>query len=445
MSRTQGWAAGLRMAAMSLAHRADREEAARRFAGDTGTVAEYLLAEVLNTQPDGVRQLLLDTSVVDVLRPGLASALAGPHAERALSFLVHGNAFLEELPEFPGCYRYHDLFRELLRAQLAYESPGSCGRAAPGGRRLARRARRRARACTLRQWRDGLQPAECGRRAKARRSTGQDRVRRALLAGFPDRVAMRREPGSLRLLLSSGTGAVLAKDSGMHGGEFLVALDVSGGRKRSCASPASSSASGSRRRTKTSSTPCERRQSARDEARLVRRAAPQGDQRRARSAEVARLTPKREAARISTPRRSFAAPTRRCSGPERLDLPSGRSVKLEYREDGSVFASVKLQELFGLADTPRIGSNARHLRAALARRPPRAGHARPALVLERRVSGSAQGAARAVSEASVAGGSVDGAGRRIGRRRSNVGASASAADPRRRAGLETGRPRPPTT
>jgi LuxR family transcriptional regulator, maltose regulon positive regulatory protein len=123
IGRTQGWAAGLRMAAMSLAHQVDREEAARKLAGDTGTVAEYLLAEVLDTQPAGVRRLLLETSVVDVIRPGLATALAGPHADRALSFLVHGNAFLEELPEGIGCYRYHDLFRQLLRAQLAYESP----------------------------------------------------------------------------------------------------------------------------------------------------------------------------------------------------------------------------------------------------------------------------------------------------------------------------------
>jgi LuxR family maltose regulon positive regulatory protein len=121
--RTQGWAAGLRMAAMSLAHREDGEAAAWKLAGDSGTVAEYLLAEVLDTQPKALRQLLLDTSVVDVLRPGLAAALAGPHADRALSFLVHGNAFLEELRDFPGCYRYHHLFRELLRAQLAYESP----------------------------------------------------------------------------------------------------------------------------------------------------------------------------------------------------------------------------------------------------------------------------------------------------------------------------------
>jgi LuxR family transcriptional regulator, maltose regulon positive regulatory protein len=123
IGRTQGWAAGLRMAAMSLAHHADREEAARKLAGDTWTVAEYLLAEVLDAQPAGVRRLLLDTSVVDVLRPGLATALAGPHADRALSFLVHGNAFLEELREGLGSYRYHDLFRQLLRAQLAYESP----------------------------------------------------------------------------------------------------------------------------------------------------------------------------------------------------------------------------------------------------------------------------------------------------------------------------------
>jgi LuxR family maltose regulon positive regulatory protein len=121
--RTQGWAAGLRMAAMSLVHRPNREVVARRLAGDTGILSEYLLAEVLDTQPEGVRLLLLETSVVDVLRPGLVSALAGPSADRAISFLVRGNAFLEELPDSPGCYRYHLLFRELLRAQLAYEFP----------------------------------------------------------------------------------------------------------------------------------------------------------------------------------------------------------------------------------------------------------------------------------------------------------------------------------
>jgi LuxR family maltose regulon positive regulatory protein len=123
VERTQGWAAGLRFAAVSFTQRGDPEQAALDFSGDIGNVAEYLIAEVLDVQPAGGRRLLLETSVVDVLRPGLSEAVAGPHAQRALAFLVRGNAFLNELPASPGCYRYHPLFRELLRAQLAYESP----------------------------------------------------------------------------------------------------------------------------------------------------------------------------------------------------------------------------------------------------------------------------------------------------------------------------------
>ncbi|MGN6182478.1 MAG: helicase-related protein [Thermoanaerobaculia bacterium] len=68
-------------------------------------------------------------------------------------------------------------------------------------------------------------------RELSRFANGRGDVRKALLAGYPDRVAMRREPGSLRLLLSSGTGAALVKESGMHSGDFLVALDVSGGQE----------------------------------------------------------------------------------------------------------------------------------------------------------------------------------------------------------------------
>ena len=121
--RTRGWVAGLILTAMSLVHRADPEEVAEEFTGDSGAIAEYLLAEVLDVQPVAARDLLLSTSVVDVLSPGLVEALAGPSAQRALTFLAHGNAFLEEIPESTGCYRYHPLFRDLLRAQLAYESP----------------------------------------------------------------------------------------------------------------------------------------------------------------------------------------------------------------------------------------------------------------------------------------------------------------------------------
>jgi LuxR family maltose regulon positive regulatory protein len=122
-NRTKGWAAGLILTAMSLGHRSDQREAAHELTGDTGAVAEYLLAEVLDAQSPAARELLLNTSVVDVLRPGLVTVLGGPQAQRAFSFLVHGNALIDEVPDSPSCYRYHPLFRELLRAQLAYERP----------------------------------------------------------------------------------------------------------------------------------------------------------------------------------------------------------------------------------------------------------------------------------------------------------------------------------
>jgi LuxR family maltose regulon positive regulatory protein len=122
-SRTHGWAAGLRFAGMMLAHRSDREAAVRELHGDSGNVAEYLLAEVLNAQARVARDLLLRTSIVDVMLPGLVEELAGPQARRALVFLVRGNAFIEESSETPGGYTYHPLFRELLRAQLSYETP----------------------------------------------------------------------------------------------------------------------------------------------------------------------------------------------------------------------------------------------------------------------------------------------------------------------------------
>ena len=123
VARTGGWGAGLRFAAVAVARQDDRERAARDFRGDTGDVAEYLAAEVLDVQPAGGRRLLLETSVVDVLRPGLSEVLAGPQAQRLLTFLSRGNAFLFEVPGAPGCYRAQPLFRDLLRAQLAYEWP----------------------------------------------------------------------------------------------------------------------------------------------------------------------------------------------------------------------------------------------------------------------------------------------------------------------------------
>lgn len=123
VSRTRGWAAGLILAGMALGHSSDPVRVARDFSGRSGTVAEYLLAEVLNRQTPLARNLLLRTSVAPVLSPELLQALGGRRAEAALEFLRLENAFVEPVPDRRGWYRYHPLFRELLSAQLAYEAP----------------------------------------------------------------------------------------------------------------------------------------------------------------------------------------------------------------------------------------------------------------------------------------------------------------------------------
>ncbi|QUQ66209.1 LuxR C-terminal-related transcriptional regulator [Kutzneria sp. CA-103260] len=117
--RTEGWAAGLRLAALSLQDQDLRTaaEIARRFGGGRQDVAEYFLAEVLDHQPAGIREFLLRTSVVDRLPPQLADELSGrTDSARLLRDMVRANAFV--LPTDEGGFRYHRLYRELLRTQL---------------------------------------------------------------------------------------------------------------------------------------------------------------------------------------------------------------------------------------------------------------------------------------------------------------------------------------
>ena len=121
--RTKGWAAGLRFGAQLLRLRPEPDHAVAEIVGDTGNIAEYLVGEVLAAQSPDVRALLLATSVPDTIQPGLAEALAGPTAERTLNFLTRDNVLIEPVSGRPGCYRYNPLFRDLLRAVLAYESP----------------------------------------------------------------------------------------------------------------------------------------------------------------------------------------------------------------------------------------------------------------------------------------------------------------------------------
>ncbi|MBO0815557.1 MAG: LuxR family transcriptional regulator, partial [Actinobacteria bacterium] len=123
--RTEGWAAGLRLAALALAGHEDPERFAAEFSGSERTVAEYLLAEVLERQPEPVRRLLLRTSILDRVSGPLADALTGhPGGERILEDLEGANAFVVALDAGRSWFRYHRLFAGLLQRELRRTEPG---------------------------------------------------------------------------------------------------------------------------------------------------------------------------------------------------------------------------------------------------------------------------------------------------------------------------------
>jgi ATP-dependent helicase HrpB len=191
---------------------------------------------------------------------------------------------------------------------------------------------------------------------------GHGNVLRAILAAYPDRVAMRREPRSPRLLLASGTGAILAKESGVREGEFLVALELAGSGGEALVRAASIVEPEWLKPTRTEKVHMLTNAGRiRAIERLWYGALPLGE----RNAEVDPLEEARILAEANKPRIdaltqrriAFAGGERNLDklAPLAIALPSGRNAKLDYRDDGSVFAAVKLQELFGLAETPRLG------------------------------------------------------------------------------------------
>jgi LuxR family maltose regulon positive regulatory protein len=124
VDRTEGWAAGLRLAALSLAGHSAPERLAAEFSGSDRTVAQYLLAEVLDRQPEDVRHLLLRTSVLGRVSGPLADALTGGvGAERALQELEEANAFVVALDASRSWFRYHHLFGDLLALELRRTAP----------------------------------------------------------------------------------------------------------------------------------------------------------------------------------------------------------------------------------------------------------------------------------------------------------------------------------
>jgi len=230
-----------------------------------------------------------------------------------------------------------------------------------------------------------------------------ERLLRALLAGFPDRLARRREPVSSRLVLSSGTGALLGRESGVREGDLLLALEVAGGVAGVASEAIVRVASRVERawlegvRTEVVHRLDEGSGSVRafaqdwyDRLLLGERPVPpdpeaaagvlaQALESRGLGKEAERLQRRLRVAGLEAD--LHAAVLGACRGrttlpsldeterwldpgtrgrldrlaPLRLELPSGRTAALDYREDGSVVAAAKLQELFGLAETPRIG------------------------------------------------------------------------------------------
>src|SRR5262245_44375597 len=125
VERTEGWAAGLRLAALSLAGHEDPGRLAAEFSGTERTVAEYLLAEVLDRQPEPVRRLLLRTSILERVNGELAGLLTGESGgERVLADLEAANAFVVALDTGRSWFRYHHLFADLLQLELRRTAPG---------------------------------------------------------------------------------------------------------------------------------------------------------------------------------------------------------------------------------------------------------------------------------------------------------------------------------
>ncbi len=129
-TRTEGWAAGLQLAALSARSRAassnptDIDSFVQDFSGTHRFVLDYLLEEVLDAQPEELRRFLLDTSVLDQLTGPLCDAVTGSGGGReTLENLEHGNVFVIPIDDERQWFRYHHLFADALRSRLTAHDP----------------------------------------------------------------------------------------------------------------------------------------------------------------------------------------------------------------------------------------------------------------------------------------------------------------------------------
>lgn len=127
-SRTEGWVAGLQLAAISLQRHPDASSFIKSFTGSHHFVLDYLVEEVLEQQPESIQLFLLQTAVLDKLNASLCDALTGQsNGQETLQLLEHNNLFIIPLDENRRWYRYYHLFADLLRQHLRQEQPERLG------------------------------------------------------------------------------------------------------------------------------------------------------------------------------------------------------------------------------------------------------------------------------------------------------------------------------
>ncbi len=124
LEKTEGWAAGLRLAALTLEKATDTAAAVAALTGEQRTVADYFVEEVLDDQPEELTEFLLATCVARTVDAELANSLTGREdGQRMLDTLERENLFVVALDDRRGSYRYHHLFGQLLRHRLASLDP----------------------------------------------------------------------------------------------------------------------------------------------------------------------------------------------------------------------------------------------------------------------------------------------------------------------------------
>ena len=123
--RTEGWVAGLQMAALAIRDQADVPGFIVGFTGSNRYVIDYLAEEVLGRQPPELRAFLLDTSVLDRMCASLCEEVTSRQdSQDVLEGLEHANLFVDPMDEIRGWYRYHQLFADVLNQRLRHEQPG---------------------------------------------------------------------------------------------------------------------------------------------------------------------------------------------------------------------------------------------------------------------------------------------------------------------------------